>query len=302
MPGVITINVSALSSYVVKNPTISTDCADIFSFTIYATNSDNIDITLTGNSVNSYYISNGVTTFFSGSTSVSFDTTLELYFAVENSGNPGFFDSVNVEIDNTTAVDTYTTTVTRTNDSLKCGSSGSGSGSDYIYGVLPPQLFNPSGAEVTAGTMTCNLTHTTNIVFVSINGQVLDDSEYSLVGSTLTVTPDNGFYDTDDEVLVFQGATELTGVGFKLPYREITTNDSILLTDYQLEITIGGVTATLPTAVGNTGTMFKIKNTSGSDVYLDGAGSETIDGSLTVTIPHNTNIDIVSNGTNWIIV
>lgn len=216
MPGIVTINITAAGSgslNVTQNSTLSTDCADIFSFTIYANTSDSIDITLTGNSVNAYYILNGITTYFTSSTTVVFNTSLELYFAVENSGNAGLFDSVLVEIDNTTLVDSYSTTVTRENDSEKCGSSS--------------------------------------------------------------------FYSA---------------------FRIVSSSTTLLTSDEIIEVDTGGITLQLFTAVGNDGKILTIKNTSGSDIFVDAASTETIDGVLILTIPTGTSYDLVSNGTNWIVV
>lgn len=76
--------------------------------------------------------------------------------------------------------------------------------STYYSSILAPQLFNPDVGQVTADTGDFTLSSTNSVAFVSINGQVLDDSEHSLVGAVLTVFPDNGFNDITDELLVFQ--------------------------------------------------------------------------------------------------
>ncbi len=72
--------------------------------------------------------------------------------------------------------------------------------------ISPPQLFNPDATAVTNGTDDYTLESENNIAFISINGQVLASNEYGLSGSLLTVTPENGFSATDDEVLAFQHA------------------------------------------------------------------------------------------------
>lgn len=75
---------------------------------------------------------------------------------------------------------------------------------NYLNSYKAPQLFNPDAWEVTAGTATFTLSGASDVGIVTVNGQTLDDSEYSLTSTTLTVTPDNWFSDTTDEVLVYQ--------------------------------------------------------------------------------------------------
>ncbi len=68
--------------------------------------------------------------------------------------------------------------------------------------------------------------------------------------------------------------------------------------------TSGAVTITLPTAVNNNAS-FIIKKTDSSAnvVTIDGASSETIDGDLTYKLNDQYNyVEIVSNGTNWVVV
>ena len=77
--------------------------------------------------------------------------------------------------------------------------------------IAAPQLFNPSAGEVTANTGDYTLANSNTVAFVSLNGQVVDDSEYSLAGAVLTITPDNGFSSTADEILVFQHTFTVTG-------------------------------------------------------------------------------------------
>jgi hypothetical protein len=104
--------------------------------------------------------------------------------------------------------------------------------------LLAPQLFNPDAAGVTAGTDDFTLSSVSNVAFVTQNGQVLDDSEYSLVSSTLTVTPDNGFTDTADEILVFQYSYTLAtngGAVFNLVQKSATY--TISTSDYYIECT-----------------------------------------------------------------
>ena len=120
-----TINIDSTDFYVELLEIVHTDCADIFSFEVFSTNGNNIDITLTSNAVNSYYISNGgAETTISTSASISFNNTLKVFFAIRNSGNSGYFDSAMITIEDTTTSSTYNTyeeIFTRENDGLRCG-------------------------------------------------------------------------------------------------------------------------------------------------------------------------------------
>lgn len=72
-------------------------------------------------------------------------------------------------------------------------------------------------------------------------------------------------------------------------------------TDYVYFVS-GTTTLTLPTAVSNSN-LYTVKNTGGNTVTIATTSSQTIDGSLTITLPvANTSVDIVSDGSNWRIV
>ena len=64
----------------------------------------------------------------------------------------------------------------------------------------------------------------------------------------------------------------------------------------------GTFTINLPTAVGN-GCRFTVKLVSAGTVTIDAAGSETIDGAATTSLNIvNESLNLVSDGTNWILV
>ena len=72
-----------------------------------------------------------------------------------------------------------------------------------------------------------------------------------------------------------------------------------LSTDSYIRATAVGITITLPTAVGITGKVYITKNASTGAVYVTGAGGETIEGVIILTISSGDSYDIISNGTNW---
>jgi hypothetical protein len=63
----------------------------------------------------------------------------------------------------------------------------------------------------------------------------------------------------------------------------------------------GGVTITTPdaTVVGNP-FVFRVLNLSSSDIILDGSGSQTVDGVLTVAIPSGAGVSLDTDGTKWL--
>lgn len=81
----------------------------------------------------------------------------------------------------------------------------------------------------------------------------------------------------------------------------VTTSDTVILAD----CTGGNVTVTLPLASSASGYRFCIKRTDGSanTVSIARSGSDTIDGSTSLSISvQYVSITIVSNGSNWFII
>lgn len=81
----------------------------------------------------------------------------------------------------------------------------------------------------------------------------------------------------------------------------ITANDTVILGD----TTAGDVTITLPLASIASGYRFCIKKTdsSANDVFVVRSGSDTIDGSTSLTIAvQYVSITVVSDGSNWFII
>lgn len=86
-------------------------------------------------------------------------------------------------------------------------------------------------------------------------------------------------------------------------YREVNANDTVLATDYTVDNFTSGVTTTLLSAVGITGQIFNIANSSGGDITIGTAGSETIylPGGVvtTLTLLDGENLTVQSTGTNY---
>ena len=85
-------------------------------------------------------------------------------------------------------------------------------------------------------------------------------------------------------------------------YREVSSDDTILSTDHTINSTATSV-LTLPTAAGNKGLIYNIKNTSTGNVTVSGVGGQTIDGQPIFEIStQNQSIKIQSTDSNWIII
>jgi len=120
----ITINPGEFS---ISRPTITNgSCTTKVVFEIFSTNGNLINIAFSGGTVeNEFYTSNGIQTFFTGSTNVSFNNSLIVEFELPNTGINGVFNEVTTTItDNTMAqpVNSYNFEVIRFDDSAPCNS------------------------------------------------------------------------------------------------------------------------------------------------------------------------------------
>ena len=84
-------------------------------------------------------------------------------------------------------------------------------------------------------------------------------------------------------------------------YREVSSDTTILSTDYTINAT-ASLVLTLPTAVGNEGLLYNIKNTGTGNVIVSGVSSQTIDNELSFEISTQyQSIKLQSTNSNWII-
>lgn len=138
--------------------------------------------------------------------------------------------------------------------------------------------------------------------FASSNAVTLTESASVYIssaptaGTNTTITNPYAFW-------VDAGRTRLDG-GLRLSHRAITSTTTLdVTTDYMINVTSGTFTVNLPTAVGNTGTVFIIKNSGVGTVTVDADGTETIDGALTYPLSTQyQSVTIISNGSNWLII
>jgi hypothetical protein len=105
---------------------VSTDCATIYSYNVIAKTGENIRVTLSGSSENATYILDGTEFPLTSPQTVQFNiASLVVRFSLQNSGSPGIFSSGTVLIENLTTTESYNSyskTVTRSNDNAKCDS------------------------------------------------------------------------------------------------------------------------------------------------------------------------------------
>jgi len=93
----------------------------------------------------------------------------------------------------------------------------------------------------------------------------------------------------------------IQGAGLALNYRNVTSSVTVGLYDHTVNCT-GTLTVTLPTAVGNTGRVYVIKNTGNGLVTVATTSAQTIDGILTQLLNKWEALQVQSDGTNYIII
>lgn len=173
--------------------------------------------------------------------------------------------------------------------------------SNYYSALSPPQSFNPSLGAVTADTATFTVSSGNLIAIVALNGQVLDSTEYSLVSTSLTVTPAVGFFAASDEILVFQQTFASALAGFRSAYTFKTAAYTVLSSDHVVECN-GVFTVTLFSGTV-AGQQLIIKNSGTGTITIDGSGAETIDGAPAITLNQQyDSVTMFTNGSGWMIV
>ncbi len=89
--------------------------------------------------------------------------------------------------------------------------------------------------------------------------------------------------------------------GLTVDYTAKTSSYSILTTDDVIDCISGTFTVTLPTSVGVTGRIYRIKNSGTGVITITTTSSQTIDGATTSSLATQwTKLTVISNGSNWI--
>ena len=102
-----------------------------------------------------------------------------------------------------------------------------------------------------------------------------------------------------NEFIIRNGLKSLGGITF--PATGINATYTVGVNDYLIDITGNTITVTLPTAVGVNGKNYVIKNRGTDVVTVETTSSQTIDGVSTKSLNNNDGIEIISDGSNWII-
>lgn len=191
------INVNSTSFYVVLNSKITTECANIYEFEVFSTNGNTIKVTFNGDSVtNKQIINNGVTSSFLPPYTSFFNTSMIIKFSLENSGVAGYFSNSEIVFEDVTTTSSYNKAsfnIVRENDTSKC-----------IPEIERKTItFNPTTQDTVNESGNFDMTFPYSVLFVSINGQVLNPSEYKVNGTIITITPLNGFFSITDEIIIF---------------------------------------------------------------------------------------------------
>lgn len=100
-----------------------------------------------------------------------------------------------------------------------------------------------------------------------------------------------------NDFVVRDGLISLGGLTF--PYAAKTSSYTIGDNDYFIDCTSNSFTVTLPTAVGNAGQIYIIKNSGSGTITVDTTSSQTLDGQSTITLSQYNSITVESNNSNW---
>ena len=102
-----------------------------------------------------------------------------------------------------------------------------------------------------------------------------------------------------NEFVVRKGIISLGGITF--PVTGINANYNVGVNDYLIDVTGNTITVTLPTAVLIGGKNYVIKNSGSGVVTVATTSGQTIDGASTKSLKNNDSIEVISDGSNWII-
>jgi len=103
-----------------------------------------------------------------------------------------------------------------------------------------------------------------------------------------------------NEFVVRKGIKSLGGITF--PVTGINASYTVNTNDYLVDVTGNTITVTLPTAVGIDGKNYVIKNSGNGVVTVATTSSQTIDGVSSKSLKNNDSIEVISDGSNWVIV
>jgi hypothetical protein len=217
-----------------------------------------------------------------------------IYTSGENTGDQVISDA--------TITTTDITTNNATSDKHGFLPKLSGVASQYLNGegnyATPAGIISTYLSQSFTSQTTVTVTHSFGAYPVV---QVIDNTGAVLIPLTITNTSVNAFTVTFD---VSTTGIIVASVGSPQSSSIITVTDNYTIVggDKIINETASGKTVTMITAVGRAGQEFIVKNSSVGDVIIDTTSSQTIDGSLTVTLATQESITVVSDGANYIVI
>jgi lipocalin len=102
-----------------------------------------------------------------------------------------------------------------------------------------------------------------------------------------------------NEFVARKGIISLGGITF--PATGITASYNVGVNDYLIDVTGNTITVTLPTAIGINGKNYVIKNSGNGVVTVATTSEQTIDSLSSKSLKNNDSIEVISDGSNWII-
>lgn len=186
--------------------------------------------------------------------------------------------------------------------SLNSGSIANAQGA-FAANNAQVNAFNGAGFgkynEIATDTSTPTTTSDINRIFVIGNGSATSHRH-----NALTVLQGSDLLDGTKPLFGFNTLTPTSTIdvagsaAFK--YVAKTADYTANELDYTIHFTSSTDIFTLPTAVGCTGRIYVVKNTSGNVLTLATTSGQTIDGSAPTTIANGTAAQFQSTGANWI--
>jgi len=185
-----------------------------------------------------------------------------------------------------------TITVNDAGDTITIAASGGGTDAETVRDIIGAALVAGAGISIVVDDPGDTITITATS---SVDAEVIRDT----IGTALVAG-------AGISIVVNDPADTITIAASGTPAATWTTRttDFTVSNDWEYCEVTADRTATLPTAVGIGGKPYEITNShlSTADVVLDGNGSQTINGLLTIRIPPGSTLKVRSNNANWQIV
>lgn len=138
-----------------------------------------------------------------------------------------------------------------------------------------------------------------------LTNKVIDAANNAMTGFRHGVEVDNaqsGVHGVDGDVVGTRNAQSIFYKHLVADIVEITADYTCIQRTDTLLMSVAGITATLEEAWINTGITQRFINASSGDVFVAAASGEFINGEAIQTIPVDSTMEIVSDGTGWRII